>query len=156
MDTSELLMNLHLSDITLHCKGEDFPCHRFELAARAPKLHDMVSQLISEQFGTVKLSKTSRRVVIPDVEPQTLKELLKFIYCGNVMVGLMSGDAQLELLKLAAKFGLQALQILCEQEIGKKVTVENCMEMLEVATATKGLGFEMRLLKERAVQVLKM
>lgn len=109
------------SDITLVARGHEFPVHRIILASRSPVFSAMLSHDMRE--------KTESKVVIGDIEPEVLKEMLRFIYCGDVRNTL---ELAPELLAVADKYQLEGLADACAIELRTHINVENAAQILSL------------------------
>ena len=64
-----------LSDFTVVCKKDSFPCHRAVLAARCDAFRAMLSHDTEEdQEDTLKIT---------DLDPKAVGELIRYIYTGR-------------------------------------------------------------------------
>lgn len=99
------------SDVVLHLgpQREPVPAHRAVLATASPILHALLlSSASSSQAGAVA------ELELPDVDPQTFKMLLRFVYSGALHAGSgLSTDAGLQLLELAERFDVPGLAGVC-------------------------------------------
>ena len=70
----------------------------------------------------------SREMTINDHMPETIKEVLKFIYTGNVdNIDVENAE---DLLKAADQYLLPGMKKICEKFIISQVTLENAIEMM--------------------------
>lgn len=75
-DLGKLLEEGLFSDITLMVGDQRFPVHKALLASRSPVFAGM--------FRHIEMEESKQGVVqIKDLEPEVLKEMLKFIYTGK-------------------------------------------------------------------------
>ncbi|EFX74038.1 hypothetical protein DAPPUDRAFT_226949 [Daphnia pulex] len=101
----------NLADVELIVKDKTFFVHKAVLAAH--------SQVFADEFEKIPLVKDgSHRIKIDNVEPKTVEKFLHFIYTGESIRTL----ADEELLKLADRYGLTTLIILCQDAL-KKIDV---------------------------------
>ena len=70
----------------------------------------------------------SREMTINDHMPETIKEVLKFIYTGNVD-NIDEENAE-DLFKAADQYLLPGMKKICEKFIISLVTLENAIEMM--------------------------
>lgn len=104
IDFDRLLEENILPDFTFNVGDESFKVHKSILAVRSPVFHAMFHQNLSEKNKNV--------VDVPDIEPAAFKEMLRFIYTGNVKnMKIMAFD----LLRAADKYQLEELKTLCEK-----------------------------------------
>ena len=75
-DLGKLLEEGLFSDITLMAGDQRFPVHKALLASRSPVFAGM--------FRHIEMEESKQGVVqIKDLQPEVLKEMLKFIYTGK-------------------------------------------------------------------------
>jgi hypothetical protein len=111
----------NLADVELIVKDKTFFVHKAILAAR--------SQVFVDEFEKIPLVKDgSHRIKIDNVEPKTVEKFLHFIYTGE-SIGTLADE---ELLKLADRYGLTTLIILCQDALKKidAVQMGNLMKRL--------------------------
>ena len=85
MDLSDLMERTESSDftITTSCDGKRFPVHKLIVTAR--------SSVFRAMLDTEMLESARREIVIPDIDSGTVKEMIRFIYSGEL------SDSQLDL-----------------------------------------------------------
>jgi len=118
-------MGSNFSDVTLVCGSRTFGCHKVILAARSDVFAAMFSHADTEE------SKTNR-VEITDVEPDTLEQLLKFIYTDKVEESNLTTLA-CGLLTAADKYNVPRLKAVCERVICENLDVSNAAQALVLA-----------------------
>ncbi|VDO05884.1 unnamed protein product [Rodentolepis nana] len=101
-----------------------FKAHKAILAARSPVFAAMFEHGMAES--------RANKVYITDVEPDTLAEVLRFIYTGRV-IGLDNPVAAQELLAAADKYQLERLKAMCEEELVYHLTVDSACDILSLA-----------------------
>ncbi|CAL8099182.1 unnamed protein product [Calicophoron daubneyi] len=99
-----------------------FEAHKAILAARSPVFAAMFEHGMEES--------RANRVEINDMEPDTLAEVLRYIYTGQV-VGL--DKLAHELLAAADKYQLERLKTMCEEALVESLSVENSCDILGLA-----------------------
>ena len=84
-DLSDLMERTESSDftITTSCDGKRFPVHKLIVTAR--------SSVFRAMLDTEMLESARREIVIPDIDSGTVKEMIRFIYSGEL------SDSQLDL-----------------------------------------------------------
>lgn len=87
------------------------------------------------------------KIVVNDMEPAILKEVLRFLYCGQIHN--MAENCE-QLFSVAEKYDLKVLKNQCELVLMQSTTKENALEMYILAETYHGA-----VLMERAVQMLK-
>nr|CAH8858067.1 unnamed protein product [Trichobilharzia regenti] len=95
-----------------------FEAHKAILAARSPVFAAMFEHGMEES--------RANRVEITDMEPDTVAEVLRYIYTGQV-VG-MDRLAH-ELLAAADKYQLERLKTMCEEALVESLSVENACDI---------------------------
>ena len=122
------------SDVTLvasqkhNTKGDgssvsfEFSAHKVILAARSPVFASMFEQNMQES--------SNNKVEIDDVCPDALKEMLTYIYTGQISD---VGNVAYDLLYAADKYQLDDLKSFCEQQLSKSLKVENAARMVQFA-----------------------
>ncbi|CAH8852679.1 unnamed protein product [Trichobilharzia szidati] len=99
-----------------------FEAHKAILAARSPVFAAMFEHGMEES--------RANRVEITDMEPDTVAEVLRYIYTGQV-VG-MDRLAH-ELLAAADKYQLERLKTMCEEALVESLSVENACDIFGLA-----------------------
>jgi len=121
LDLQPLLSDPKHSDIVLKCGGTRFPCHKAILAVRSAVFDRMFDQNMMEaQTGEVDIS---------DVDPETLKLMLEFIYSGQVE----DENYTAELLYAADKYELSGLVNLCANQFKSEVTPDTAAGIILLA-----------------------
>merc|ERR1719447_2403225 len=121
LDFKPLLSAPKHSDIVLKCDGTEFHCHKVILVSRSAVFDRMLDQnMVEAEKGEVN---------IVDVEPDTLKQMLEFVYTGQVQ----EEDYTPELLYAADKYELSDLVKLCACKFRSKITPETAADILLLA-----------------------
>eukprot|EP00929_Paragymnodinium_shiwhaense_P031219 TRINITY_DN17544_c0_g1_i1.p1 TRINITY_DN17544_c0_g1~~TRINITY_DN17544_c0_g1_i1.p1 ORF type:complete len:387 (+),score=89.05 TRINITY_DN17544_c0_g1_i1:108-1268(+) len=127
-DLMELLKSGQQTDVTLCIAGERIPAHSLILAARSRVFAAMLTSCMLEGQGKEKI------VEVTQLEPKAVREMVAFLYCGEVSrEALESFESALALLQAAHRYEATALIEICAQALGKRLSVENVGECLEVA-----------------------
>lgn len=116
--------NPDYADVSVVCGAKSFPCHKVILAARS----DVFAAMFSHK-GTTE-AQTSK-VEIEDTDPDTLEQLLRFIYTDQVDCD-MSVLAT-SLMRAADKYNIPRLKMLCEEAVGNSIDVTNAADALVLA-----------------------
>ncbi len=140
IDCSQFFKSDYLSDVVLECKDKVLKAHRFILSCR--------SSVFNRMFRSGMKENEEGRVVIEDMEPEVLEELLKFIYCSELST--LTDDLCLGLFEASDRFDVEPLKIICENEMVKKVNPDNALEMYMMAEL-----HDAKLLKEKSFDVIR-
>ncbi|VDN28784.1 unnamed protein product [Gongylonema pulchrum] len=121
-DMSNLFEKHCFSDCLLVTGSKEFHVHKAILATRSPVFAACFEHQMSES--------QSDRVDIDDVEPEVMKEMLRFMYTGTAPNLDRMADT---LLAAADKYQLDRLKVMCEQALCLNLTNENACETLILA-----------------------
>ncbi|KAH7731639.1 speckle-type poz protein [Aphelenchoides avenae] len=121
-DMGTLFEKHQFSDLIIACGSKEYPVHKAVLASRSPVFGAMFEHEMTEA--------RSDRVVIDDIEPEVVKELLRFMYTDNAPNLDRMAD---ELLAAADKYQLDRLKGMCEQALHASLTTENACDTLILA-----------------------
>lgn len=138
-DYKNLLEDESKADVTLSAGGKQFKAHKLILSSR--------SRVFSTMFKNDFRETTSNYIRIPDMEAETLKQMLLFIYCGNSD---KIKDLNIDLLKAAAKYELHDLQEVCASSLMESLEVEIAAQALILAELHKE-----KALKEKTLAFIK-
>merc|ERR1712008_558379 len=121
---SEAFSGGQFSDVTLVCEEKMLPCHKVILSARSDVFKAMFSHENTKEGQT-------NQVDITDTDPDTLEQLLKYIYPDKLdcdMPNLASS-----LMRAADKYNIPRLKSLCEEAICNNIEVSNAADILVLA-----------------------
>ena len=110
------------TDVTIDCQGKQFQCHKAILAGRSSVFDAMFSPNFKEGI--------ENKVEVVDVSADIFEEILRFIYSGEVR-HLKAGAKHL--LVAAEKYNLVDLKKFCEESLCVNMTVENVLDLIELA-----------------------
>lgn len=136
---NELLLNEQFNDVTFVIGREKFAAHRQILSTQ--------SSVFKSMFEHDMLEKTSGVVKITDVESNTFKLLLRYIYYGKVNASDL--EDWLKLLVAADKYDMTNLSSLCEDRVIKNLNVYNVSDALVTADRVNAEA-----LKEKSVNFI--
>jgi len=107
------------ADVSITCRGKKFECHKNILASRSPVFKTMLDSDMKERH--------TGNVVIKDMDPEVLANLLSYIYTGSAPdIETMAK----ELFTAADQYQLMKLKELCEVKLSSSIKVNNCIELL--------------------------
>ncbi|XP_008203284.1 speckle-type POZ protein-like [Nasonia vitripennis] len=121
-DLGLLFDSAKLSDVTLVVKKIEFSVHRSILAGRSP--------VFASMFDLNMIESKKDMVEIPDIEPEVIKELLRFIYTDKVENIEVLG---LEIFIAADQYALEDLKFECENALCSSIDTENAGVLLKYA-----------------------
>ena len=135
-----MFLSDELSDVKLVTRcGKVLKAHKIILASR--------SQTFAAMFGHDMLENKTNSVEITDVVHEVLKEMLRFIYMGQVEnMETVASD----LFIAADKYDIQDLKSKCANYIANNINVENAIQIFELAAK-----YNAGQLKSRAMNFLK-
>ena len=113
------------SDIKITCGEEVFDCHRNILSVRSPVFDAM--------FQSDMIENRSKNVVIMDIKPEVVKEMLYFIYNGETSTENVMDDIGRDLLAAADEYQLELLKNKCEVKLCSSLDLSNSVELLVLA-----------------------
>ena len=120
--SNSFLDDMKYTDLVLEVNGTTFHCHKFMLAGKSDVFDAMFSHHFEERF--------SNKVVITDLEPDAILEMLRFIYTGKVH----NMETVNKLLLISAdKYNIIDLKESCEKSLCNSMTVENVCSLLLLA-----------------------
>lgn len=138
-DLEDIFRSQEFSDVTIYANGREFKTHKAILAARSPMFRGMFSHDMREtKFN---------RVEVPDVDPDVLEEMLRFIYTGKssleqrLQIKEQKDQKEqekeqhlaIELLQAANKYQLDRLKLICEEALYKTLSADSVAEILSLA-----------------------
>ncbi|XP_035218022.1 uncharacterized protein LOC118191335 [Stegodyphus dumicola] len=122
-DLQNLYRSAKLSDITIIVGSKTFPAHKFILCARSSVFSRMLQIKMSES--------TSSTVVISDVKPDIMDELLLFMYSEKLEKPLEA--TAMQLYAAADKYDIPALKEKCSSFLKSNFHVRNVCKVLHLA-----------------------
>ncbi|XP_033218006.1 speckle-type POZ protein B-like [Belonocnema kinseyi] len=119
---SSLFENETFADFTIVARGKEFKVHRAVLATASAVFEAMFLSQMKEQ--------QENQMSIDDIEPDVIKEMLRFVYTGAVH---NIKDHAEKLLIAADKYRLENLKGFCGRQLSKSIDAENVMNVLILA-----------------------
>lgn len=111
------------SDYTLvTADGEEIPVHKNVLASRSKVFEAMMETQLKEG--------SEKKALIDDIESKSLKEFLRFVYCGRVNE---IEAVAVDLIYAAEKYGLSDLKPLCVQSLVRTISIDTAVETFILA-----------------------
>lgn len=118
-----LFINQEFCDITLQIKDKELKAHKVIIAARSPVFAVMFKHETSEtQTGII---------TIPDCDPDSFIEFLRFLYCGKVEN--ISFPSVVHLFKIADKYAVNELSCFCIDYMWQSMKMENFFDVVALA-----------------------
>ena len=131
-DLGRLLVDDILSDVVLRVGEQKFPVHRAILAAKSPVFRAMFTSNMKEAVA--------EEILIEDMEPDVMKELLRCVYTDQVPV-----ECGCDMLIAFDRFGLTNLFEQCQESL--TITVENALKIFAEAEELNAKRLKLRILK---------
>jgi len=122
----ESYINGQFTDCVIVCQGREFNCHKMILAGMSPVFNATFTHDMEES--------RSGRIVINDLDVDTVGKMLAYIYSGQIAK--MDGKEE-TLLAAAEKYDLPGLKSLCEDALSKAMNIDNVLDMLLLADLHK-------------------
>jgi len=121
-DFTALLESGQFSDVTIKCEGHSISCHKVILGARSPVFNAMFIHNMTEN--------QSRTIDIEDLDIETVKDMLKYMYAARIE---NLNTRSPRLLEAADKYALSELKEVCEDTLCSSLSVDSCLECLVLA-----------------------
>ncbi|GBM54174.1 TD and POZ domain-containing protein 3 [Araneus ventricosus] len=118
-DLNHLLLEGDFSDVTFKVDGKDFPVHKAILSARSAVFKTMLKS---------QLQANSKEINISDIKAETVKEMLHYIYSGDV--GYIDVQTAQELYYASDKYELHGLKNICNKILVRKLDTNNAIDIL--------------------------
>jgi len=132
----------HSSDIVISCDGKEFPAHRLVLSMASPVFYKM--------FDTDMKENLEKRMVIEDLDKETVGLLLDWMYFREVKTTL-DFENLVGLYKAAHKYEMEPLKSWCGRQIVEKhLNLDNVLELFSL-----GQVYEEATLLNSAKQIIK-
>jgi speckle-type POZ protein len=131
-DTSSSMNQNKFSDVKLVILSKEsgstaveFPAHKVILAARSPVFAKMFEHDMQES--------ANNRVKVDDIQPDVFKEVLTYMYTGQVPKFSAGENMVYELLYAADKYQLDDLKSLCERQLISILNFQNAARITQCA-----------------------
>ena len=129
----------NFSDVKITCGEEVFDCHRNILSVRSPVFDAM--------FQSDMIENRSKNVVIKDIKPEVVKDMLYFIYNGATSTENVMDEIGRDLLGAADQYQLELLKNNCEEKLCSLLDASNSVELLVLADLHKAFRLRRMALK---------
>ncbi len=116
---------LFLADILIRCQEKEYYVHKCIICSRSPVFRAM---LLGKMAESVK-----REVVIKDVNPSVLFELLHFLYTDTVYDKDFFQSHVEEMLALGSLYEIRGIVSICEEIYTTKLDITNWLNILQIA-----------------------
>lgn len=111
-----------LCDISLHVQDKQIRAHKIALSSGSTIWRDLIAK--DEKLDSIHIT---------DFEYETIKEMIEFMYTGNVKL------ATDQLLVAAVKYGVDCLKKLCEKQLIETIKMENVVNLVVLADNYKAI-----------------
>jgi len=113
-DLNKLLLSSASSDVVFVVDGEEIPAHKLVLTTRLPYFEQLFSSGMREAV--------SNRVTIEDVDAATFKQLLRYVYCGQLPDDMDKSPERF--LPSAEKYDMKEIKVVCVSSMIKNIKVK--------------------------------
>jgi len=137
-DFERLLETQTLTDVIIKCDNKILACHKAVLSARSSVFQAMFQHDMKES--------NNNEVVITDLDFDTVKDTVRFIYSGKVKDIADKSDL---LLSAADKYDIKDLKDLCCQQLSSNLSVDQVVDVLVLSDLHKATE-----LKQLSIQFL--
>jgi len=137
-DMETLLETSTLTDVTIKCENKELECHKAILSARSSVFRAMFQHDMRES--------NRNEIIISDLEYNTVKDMVKFIYTGRLADISEKSDL---LLSAADKYDIKDLKDICCQCLSSNLNIEQIVDVLVLSDLHKATE-----LKSTAIQFL--
>jgi len=121
-DFNFLLESGQFSDVTIKCEGTRLSCHKVILGTRSPVFNAMFIHNMTEN--------QRKEIDIEDLDIETVKDMLKYMYAGKID---NLNTRSPRLLEAADKYQLPELKEICEEVLCLALDADICLECLVLA-----------------------
>ncbi|KAK3580709.1 hypothetical protein CHS0354_005713 [Potamilus streckersoni] len=121
---AEIHHNKRYTDVIISVDETKFECHKLILGAMSHYFNAMFSTQMNESRDEV--------ITIQNVDKDTFKTLLKYIYTGDDLITMENVQ---NLLRVANMLQVECLQEHCENFLNKILSAENCLSIWKMASA---------------------
>lgn len=136
------------SDVTLRFGDESLEAHWLVLAARSTVFAAMRHTPMKESLGM--------EICISDLDPMAVRDMVTFLYTGEVRRAAMEADdPALALLQAGHRYEVSSLVGLCASALAERFAVESVSERLEVAEMISSVSFKAQCLKFIRAHILE-
>jgi len=124
-DLAKQIGDAETSDFSFEIGDEVIPAHKWILQARVPFFKTM--------FASGMIEATTNKIKIEDTDAQSLKHVLKYIYCGELPEVKDLEDIAPTILPIAEKYGLEKLKLVCAATLQTNLEQHNAVATLMLA-----------------------
>ncbi|XP_044591213.1 uncharacterized protein LOC123269525 [Cotesia glomerata] len=124
------LKNVEFSDVKIRVKNnEEFPAHKVFLASSSSVFKKMLTTDMKES--------RDKCINLPELDSDTVNELLHFLYYGKLDKASDNGAILFELVKAADMYLISDLKRVCDVLLSRLLTSENVISLLEISGTYK-------------------
>ncbi|XP_044590475.1 ARM REPEAT PROTEIN INTERACTING WITH ABF2-like [Cotesia glomerata] len=124
------LKNVEFSDVKIRVKNnEEFPAHKVFLASSSSVFKKMLTTDMKES--------RDKCINLPELDSDTVTELLHFLYYGKLDKASDKSAILLELVKAADMYLISDLKRVCDVLLSRLLTSENVLSLLEISRTYK-------------------
>jgi len=127
-DFERLLDSSTLTDVKIKCEGKILECHKAILSARSSVFRAMFQHDMRES--------KSNEIIIPDLDFNTVKDMVRYVYSGRVSDLPDKSDL---LLSAADKYDIRDLKEECCQSLSTNLAVDQVVDILVLSDLHKAV-----------------
>lgn len=135
-DFKKLLFSSEFSDVSLVVGEKEIQAHRNILSARSP--------VFSRMLNSEMMESSSREILIDDITEEALREMLSFVYTGQVPNIQVLAH---QLYYAADKYQIDELIVICEDSLIRNLSVNSCVETLILSDRHDAVNLKMSVLE---------
>lgn len=122
--SSQHLNDTAFSDFTFIVKDQEFKVHKVIIAN--------ASEVMRKMLMNNSMESIQAKCEIYHIEPNIFDHLIRFMYTGQIPISL--DVIAIDLFKAAHYYDIRSLMEICEQDMQFRLSTENAIEVLELAT----------------------
>jgi len=126
MGLNDVRLNQQLFDFKIVVGEKIYNAHKLVLAANSEYFRLMFSSALKES--------KENTVTIEDIDPDIMEAIIKFCYTQEISV---NDDNFLRIIVAASRFCIESLVEECLSFISSRITVSNCLELLDLSESHK-------------------
>ena len=145
-DLHQMFESKQFTDFKIKCDDRVFDCPRILLAARSIVFRAMLE---TSTDGEGYLESKTGVVVVEDISPEVMEQLIKYVYTDEVDDKVLEVMAD-KLLQAGHKYEMHGLKDICSRFLAKSIDKENVFELVSMAKL-----YNLPFLQAKAIKFIK-